>query len=121
MQKGWDEKIAETWIEQFKRAAILFHGGIFLGIQPIEQAASKACGKLIRKLDADCPNGREILIPLLQDKDPNVQVIAAQYLLASHPELALPVLRHLKTRPPLAVADTAGYLIMAHEDGRYSW
>lgn len=96
MKTEWDAAKCADWIDRFRRAAILFHSGQYLNLRKMETAGSNAVAALIRKLDADSTTGRDILIPLLKDKEVYVQVSSARYLILSHPELTIPLLQHLE-------------------------
>lgn len=85
MKTEWDAAKCAAWTENFRNAAILFHSGQYLASRKLEQAGSKACGALIRELDNTSTIERDILIPLLEDEKPYVQVSAARYLIVRYP------------------------------------
>jgi hypothetical protein len=113
----WDTPTLEAWIAQFKKAAILFHNGQYLAARGLEQAGSDACTALIRKLDLENIQGREVLIPLLADKNPYVQVSAARYLINIYPDLTIPLLKNLRENDVTGADFTAQNILWLYEDG----
>ena len=77
-------------------------------------------GELIRTaraLDALRPGGRNALLPLLEDANPGVQVMAAIYLLNWVPEPALRVLRDIEEQMLDQVSLTATWGLARYESG----
>jgi hypothetical protein len=58
----------------------------------ISEAAMKKYNDMIAARDILGPSGRDILIPLLQDMEDSVRVVAAANLLEQREDIALPVL-----------------------------
>lgn len=71
-----------------------------LALEAVEKfkAAKAAIGEkqvLIKQLDAMAPDGRKILLPLLEHPDLAVRSAAGVYLLRQFPEQTMPVLQRL--------------------------
>ncbi len=119
MRTEWDDAKLDDWIDRFKKAAVLFHNGQYLAARAMEQAGSDACNALIRDLDAGHNRGRDILLPLLHDKQPYVQVSAAVYLVTKYPDIVVPILKHLQENDVSGADFTAQCVLWLHEDGWY--
>jgi hypothetical protein len=81
-----------AWIKQFRETVILRQRSDFLGMDEISDAAMKKYNDMIEARDILGPSGRDILIPLLQDTEDSVRVVAAANLLEQREDIALPVL-----------------------------
>jgi hypothetical protein len=81
-----------TWVKQFRETVILRQRSDFLGMDEISEAAMKKYNDMIAARDILGPSGRDILIPLLQDMEDSVRVVAAANLLEQREDIALPVL-----------------------------
>jgi hypothetical protein len=119
MKTEWDDATLEQWLNQFKKAAILFHRGQYLAVKAIEKAGADACNALVREIVSGHVRGRDVLLPLLHDKEPYVQVSAAQYLVTEHPEIVVPILEYLEEHDTTGADFTAQCTLWLHEDGWY--
>lgn len=112
--------------DQAQLAALLdkFKSGALLYGQAIEDEDNEAAdrGKLatrevVQALDAQGPNGRDSLIPLLDDPSPAIRVFAAGYLVKIVPKQALAELEHIQDTCLTRVHMTAFHLLWAHKNG----
>jgi len=113
----WDSAKREAWLDEFKKAAALFHCGQYLSVRAIEIAGSNACTTLILELDTESTIGREILIPLLKDGNPYIQVSAARYLITRYPALTIPLLKHLEENDVTGADFSAQNILWVYEHG----
>ena len=108
------------WIRDFRQAAILRFNGEALGLDQVRDAGMNRYTELVHGRDAAVgPGARDVLIPLLNDPDDSVRVIAAAYLLTGRPDIALPVLKDLEENC-MTDAHTIAYLvILMYEAGTF--
>ena len=100
----------EAALAAVAEGAKLRHVGLFLVDTDMQSRALTIIAHAVAVVDRLSPTGRDVLIPLLRDATVSVQVTAAGALWQSHPDLALPVLRHWQFQTGSEVGDTAMWL-----------
>ena len=83
-------------IEIFAEGGRLHHRGMFFRNEKMTIDGLKKSTEGVDFIDQHSPSARDVLIPLLSTKEESVRVTAASALVASRPDLALPVLYHLR-------------------------
>jgi hypothetical protein len=108
-----DQKL-EGAVEAIIDGARLHHLGCFLEKQKLQCHGIEKIDEGMKVIDEEFPEKRDILIPLLEHKDPSVRVAIASALLVSRPELALPVLNDIADNCITIARRTAGIFLDFH-------
>jgi hypothetical protein len=104
-------------IKRFREGAIMYHHGCFLAINAIQCNGLDIIQLARDQLDAQGPNARDALVPLLEDPDPGVRVVAAGHLIKIMPERAMAELEKLKKYCITEAAGTARDVMRMHKYG----
>jgi hypothetical protein len=112
-----NEKSIPQLVEQFKAGAILYHQGLEDEKLAVQKRGQKNVFSAIQSLDAIGPEGRNNLIPLLEDPDPGVRVYAAGTLVKVIPERALAVLKEIDDFGTTRAHMTAYHMLRSHRLG----
>jgi HEAT repeat protein len=94
------ERLKKFLVQRFRRAAIVTHFGHMDEDKAMESAGIKAAKRVVDHLDLYGPEGREALIPLLEDPEWNVRATTAAYLLKIMPQRAIAVLENVQANGP---------------------
>lgn len=70
---------APSIVAQFKRAAIVTNFGHQDQDGAMQLAGLRSAKRAVQALDESGPGGRQALVPLLEDPDPAIRVLAAAY------------------------------------------
>jgi hypothetical protein len=103
-------------IGQFKRGAIVAHFGYEDENYAMQRVGLKSAQQVVTVLDT-YEDGREALVPLLDDPDQGIRVIAASHLLKTMPERALAVIEEIHERCPTEARLTAASILISREAG----
>ena len=109
----------EALLEEYKRGAKLSHVGALLESEDIQQQAFAMHKGALAKLEALSPLGRNVILPLLSDPDPEIRVIACAHLVTRHPQLVLPILGEIIEERWTEAAQAARNTRMLYEMGLY--
>jgi hypothetical protein len=109
--------VIQFLVEQFKRGALVTHFGYDEEDSAMQLSGIECVKRAIRALDSFGPEGREGLIPLLEDPDWSIRVFAAGYLVKVMPEQALDVLKDIFLRCPTRAYWTASTMLQRYDRG----
>ena len=115
MARQVHDPLSEALVERFKRAAIVAHCGHEDEDLAMQSAGIAAARRAVETLDALRSDGRQALVPLLDDPDWGVRAYAAGYLLERMPARALTVLKDIDARCPTSASMTAYRMLRAFE------
>jgi hypothetical protein len=106
------KRVLNFYVERFRRAAIVTHFGQIDEDKAMQNAGMKAAKRIVDDLDVLGPEGREALIPLLDDSDWDVGACAAAYLLKVKPRQAVAALENIRTHGPTPDVRMDAFLIL---------
>ncbi len=109
----------ESLLEEYKKGAKLAHIGALLQSEEIERQAFAIYKGALAKLEALSPLGRDVILPLLEDPDPEIKVTACAHLVTRHPRLVMPILEELIAERWPEAAQSARNTRMMYEMGFY--
>lgn len=104
-------------IGQFRRGAIVLDYGCQDDDKSMQDAGWSSVQKAVDALDSFGPEGRQALIPLLDDPEPAIRVMAAGYLVRTTPRRALAVLKEINETSAAEASMTAFRLLRRHARG----
>lgn len=108
--------------EQFKHAAIVRGFGHEDEDHALQRAGLRAIRRTAQEFDAIGPEARLVgLVPLLDDPDPNIRVMAAACLALVMPERAIPVLEHIDKYDPTRASMQTMHLLSPYREGKLRW
>jgi HEAT repeat protein len=106
-------------VERFKRGAIVANFGYQDEDNAMQLAGLNSAKRAIETLDGFGADGRKALVPLLDDPNPAIRVLAARYLVKIMPETALAVLRHIERTYPDEAGTSAARILWSYERGDF--
>jgi hypothetical protein len=109
--------LARFVVEQFKRGAIVAHFGYEDEDRAMQRVGLKSAHRAVQILDTEGDDGRLALVPLLEDPDWGIRVLAAGYLVKVIPERALAVLQEIDEQCPTRARMTASHMLWDHKHG----
>jgi hypothetical protein len=109
--------VVSSAIGQFKHAAIVADFGYRDEDEAMQIAGQQSAARAVRALESLSTDGRMALIPLLEDADLAIRVLAAGYLVKVIPEQALTVLKQINEARSEEASITAFRLLMLHDLG----
>ena len=104
-------------VGQFKRAAMVTHFGYQDEDEAMQLAGIDGVKRAIQNLDAFGADARSALVPLLDDADQVVRVLAARHLIKVLPERALAILKDIHLRGSTEARLTASAILQKYERG----
>ena len=105
--------------DRFRAAALLYQHGLFLRSNRIESKGLDGIQAAKKELDALGPDGRRELIPLLDDPDPGIRVMATPYVYPFVPERVLAVLNEIDKNCETDATMTAFHYLNQIERGAF--
>ncbi len=120
---GAEERLVIPWITaQFKRAALVCGYGHEDEDHAMQRVGFRAIRRNCQTYDAFGPEARILgLVPLLEDPDPRIRVMAATCLTLVLPEKAIPVLEHLEKYEESGAGMQALHQLRAYRYGKMRW
>jgi hypothetical protein len=106
------KRVLNFYVERFRRAAIVTGFGLKDEDKAMQNAGMKAAKRIVEDLDLFGPEGREALIPLLEDSDWDVRTCAAAYLFKVRPQQAVAVLEDIRAHGPTPDIRMDAFLIL---------
>jgi hypothetical protein len=106
-----------TIIERFKMGALLVDEARENFDADTEIEGIKMIRESLKELDTPGPDGRNALVPLLDDPAPAIRAYAAGALVKIVPDRALTVLHEIRDRCLTVAHLIAGNLLILHEHG----
>ena len=104
----------DEMVARFVHGARTLHVGYYLDIRAVERKGLKIIGIAARQIDATSPEGRDLLLPLLDHDEEGVRVVAAAALYQSHTERAIAVLQHVDRFGITEASGLAMKILMFH-------
>jgi hypothetical protein len=115
-----NQQTIQHLIEKFKQSAIDYYSACDDDNFAKQKTVGERRSEIIRKLDAFGTQGRLALMPLLDDTDQGVRVLAAAFLLKVSPERAIPVLREISEGPTFFPRIGAGGFLDSYAKGKWN-
>jgi hypothetical protein len=119
VEKGYQQTIQDL-VENFKQSAIDYYSACDDDNFAKQKTVGNRRSKIVQKLDAFGTQGRLALIPLLDDADQGVRVLAAAFLLKVSPEQAIPVLHEISKGPKFFPRIGAGDFLDSYAKGKWN-
>lgn len=105
-------------LKAFKDGVIMFHFGYYIDDEAVVDRGFDQMSGAAKALRELRPDGIRALEPLMDDPEPGVQVMAADYLMRVFPERALPLLEKWANSAELEAGTSARAALRDYKAGR---
>ncbi len=119
MAKKYAQQTIQDLVERFKQSAIDYYSACDSENFARQKRVIGRTNEIIDSLDSVGSQGRLALIPLLDDSDQGVRVVAAAYLLKVIPDRALAVLKEIQTSLTIFPRIDAGDFLDSYAKGKW--
>ncbi|MDI9849993.1 DUF2019 domain-containing protein [Rhodoblastus sp. 17X3] len=95
----WSQLVIPDLVQEFKQSAMTYYSACDDENFRKQKVKVKHTNKIIEALDCFGAEGRLALVPLLDDPDQGIRVVAAAFLLKRFPEQAIAALEEVRKGP----------------------